>query len=136
MIYRLEDNFWFLGEEFFRVPNAFWGPSNPVSSRRSKSSRRLVPSRRAMATKTNERKLFRCAVYTRKSSKHGLEQDFNSLDAQREAAEAAADRIRRRNAPPRTTGLPLAAERTVLALRPACPTPSYPEPVKSRGGAA
>jgi len=36
----------------------------------------------------NERKFFRCAVYTRKSSEHGLEQDFNSLDAQREAAEA------------------------------------------------
>src|SRR5215468_472214 len=37
---------------------------------------------------TNERKFLRCAVYTRKSSEHGLEQDFNSLDAQREAAEA------------------------------------------------
>jgi len=36
----------------------------------------------------NERKSFRCAIYTRKSSEHGLEQDFNSLDAQREAAEA------------------------------------------------
>jgi site-specific DNA recombinase len=30
----------------------------------------------------------RCAVYTRKSTKEGLEQAFNSLDAQREAAEA------------------------------------------------
>ncbi len=30
----------------------------------------------------------RCAVYTRKSTEEGLEQDFNSLDAQREAAEA------------------------------------------------
>jgi DNA invertase Pin-like site-specific DNA recombinase len=29
-----------------------------------------------------------CAVYTRKSSEEGLEQDFNSLDAQREACEA------------------------------------------------
>jgi len=29
-----------------------------------------------------------CAVYTRKSSEEGLEQEFNSLDAQREAAEA------------------------------------------------
>ena len=29
---------------------------------------------------------FRCAVYTRKSSEEGLEQDFNSLDAQRECA--------------------------------------------------
>jgi site-specific DNA recombinase len=33
-------------------------------------------------------KALRCAIYTRKSSKHGLEQEFNSLDAQREAAEA------------------------------------------------
>ena len=28
---------------------------------------------------------IRCAVYTRKSTDEGLEQDFNSLDAQREA---------------------------------------------------
>lgn len=31
---------------------------------------------------------FRCAIYTRKSSDEGLEQEFNSLDAQREACEA------------------------------------------------
>jgi DNA invertase Pin-like site-specific DNA recombinase len=31
---------------------------------------------------------MRCAVYTRKSSEEGLAQEFNSLDAQREAAEA------------------------------------------------
>jgi site-specific DNA recombinase len=30
----------------------------------------------------------RCAVYTRKSSEEGLERDFNSLHAQREACEA------------------------------------------------
>jgi len=30
----------------------------------------------------------RCAIYTRKSSEEGLEQEFNSLDAQREACEA------------------------------------------------
>ena len=30
----------------------------------------------------------RCAIYTRKSSEEGLEQDFNSLHAQREASEA------------------------------------------------
>ncbi len=29
-----------------------------------------------------------CAIYTRKSSEEGLEQDFNSLQAQREACEA------------------------------------------------
>lgn len=34
------------------------------------------------------RKIIRCAIYTRKSSEEGLEQDFNSLDAQREAGEA------------------------------------------------
>ncbi|MDP2619263.1 MAG: recombinase family protein [Hyphomicrobiales bacterium] len=35
---------------------------------------------------TNTR--YRCAIYTRKSTEEGLEQDFNSLDAQREACEA------------------------------------------------
>ena len=32
--------------------------------------------------------LIRCAIYTRKSSEEGLEQEFNSLDAQRESGEA------------------------------------------------
>ena len=30
----------------------------------------------------------RCAIYTRKSSEEGLDQEFNSLAAQREACEA------------------------------------------------
>src|SRR5580698_1857355 len=30
--------------------------------------------------------VIRCAIYTRKSTEEGLEQDFNTLDAQREAA--------------------------------------------------
>lgn len=33
-------------------------------------------------------KKIRCAVYTRKSSEDGLEQGFNSLEAQREACAA------------------------------------------------
>ncbi len=33
-------------------------------------------------------KLVRCAIYTRKSTEHGLEKEFNSLDAQRDACEA------------------------------------------------
>ncbi len=33
-------------------------------------------------------KAFRCAIYTRKSSEEGLEQDFNSLHAQRESCDA------------------------------------------------
>jgi site-specific DNA recombinase len=32
--------------------------------------------------------VFRCAIYTRKSSEEGLEQDFNSLHAQRESCDA------------------------------------------------
>ncbi len=31
---------------------------------------------------------LRCAIYTRKSTEEGLDKDFNTLDAQREAAEA------------------------------------------------
>ena len=30
----------------------------------------------------------RCAIYTRKSSEEGLDQEFNSLQAQREACES------------------------------------------------
>ncbi|RLC08694.1 MAG: recombinase family protein, partial [Deltaproteobacteria bacterium] len=33
------------------------------------------------------RSAIRCAIYTRKSTDEGLEQEFNSLDAQREAGE-------------------------------------------------
>src|SRR5208337_515360 len=33
-------------------------------------------------------KKVRCAIYTRKSTEEGLEQEFNSLDAQRESAQA------------------------------------------------
>jgi site-specific DNA recombinase len=35
-----------------------------------------------------ERKVTRCAIYTRKSTEEGLEQEFNSLDAQHEACAA------------------------------------------------
>jgi hypothetical protein len=36
-------------------------------------------------TEVGQQAKRRCAIYTRKSSEEGLEQDFNSLDAQREA---------------------------------------------------
>lgn len=36
----------------------------------------------------SENRKYRCVIYTRKSTTDGLEQDFNSLDAQREACEA------------------------------------------------
>jgi len=40
------------------------------------------------ATEKNIPQPIRCAIYTRKSTEEGLDQEFNSLDSQREAAEA------------------------------------------------
>src|SRR5260370_22228546 len=40
------------------------------------------------ATRMRRNGTVRCAIYTRKSSEEGLEQEFNSLQAQREACEA------------------------------------------------
>src|ERR1035438_1380486 len=40
------------------------------------------------SARTSEIKTVRCAIYTRKSTEEGLQQQFNSLDAQREASEA------------------------------------------------
>ena len=47
--------------------------------------RRKVPTSEAMPATT---KKLRCAVYTRKSTDEGLDKEFNTLDAQREACEA------------------------------------------------
>src|SRR5690606_16321553 len=53
---------------------------------------RQAMSRRARQEATTEDgrtgRGIRCAIYTRKSSDEGLDQEFNSLDAQRESAEA------------------------------------------------
>ena len=38
--------------------------------------------------KDKEIRKLNCAIYTRKSTEEGLDQDFNTLDAQRESAEA------------------------------------------------
>src|SRR6201998_2127958 len=40
------------------------------------------------ATRTRRNGTVRCAIYTRKSSEEGLEQDFKSLQGQRESCEA------------------------------------------------
>lgn len=37
---------------------------------------------------TEQKKRIRCAIYTRKSTEEGLDMEFNSLDAQREAGES------------------------------------------------
>ncbi|MGB9455629.1 MAG: recombinase family protein [Bryobacteraceae bacterium] len=51
--------------------------------RKSSPEAKVIPTR------------LRCAIYTRKSTEEGLEQDFNTLDAQREAAEAFIQSQRR-----------------------------------------
>src|SRR5437763_1108391 len=43
---------------------------------------------RSAASATRHTRRVRCAIYTRKSSEEGLDQEFNSLQAQREACEA------------------------------------------------
>ena len=53
---------------------------------------RLMPVPERLSAKPNGRgegaKTIRCAIYTRKSTEEGLEQEFNSLDAQAEACAA------------------------------------------------
>jgi len=43
---------------------------------------------RKKTIKKNADPVVRCAIYTRKSTEEGLDQDFNTLDAQRESGEA------------------------------------------------
>src|SRR5229473_7730172 len=52
----------------------------------ARSSVALAPARASNGS--GGTKTIRCAIYTRKSTEEGLQQEFNSLDAQREASEA------------------------------------------------
>src|SRR5215218_1067770 len=55
------------------------GPGSGCLGPGSRAMKRLMPS---------SVKKLRCAVYTRKSTDEGLEKEFNTLDAQRDACEA------------------------------------------------
>ena len=57
-----------------------------MAERQGRPERRRSASKDAAQNPRSGR--LRCAIYTRKSSEEGLEQEFNSLDAQREACEA------------------------------------------------
>src|SRR5579871_1086800 len=72
-------------------PSAPWprpSPANTAAATFSSNSGRS----HEMPPKNNQAptspRVVRCACYTRKSTEEGLEQEFNSLDAQRESAEA------------------------------------------------
>src|SRR5436190_4575403 len=60
-------------------------PAPNGTDRGSSGCGQLLVGRVPMA---GEAKIIRCAIYTRKSTEDGLEQEFNSLDAQRDAGEA------------------------------------------------
>ena len=64
-------------------PRFFGLRQRPLDSHFKRESRAMARADHARAGLT-----IRCAIYTRKSSDEGLEQEFNSLDAQREACEA------------------------------------------------
>src|SRR5262249_60302579 len=51
-------------------------------------SQRSAAARKGATMKPTEQKAVRCRIYTRKSTEHNLDLEFNSLDAQREACEA------------------------------------------------
>src|SRR5215470_16796241 len=63
-------------------------PARAGTARLSSACARGTEARRRCAMMASKAAIRWCAVYTRKSSEEGLEQQFNSLDAQREAAEA------------------------------------------------
>src|SRR5258707_10711672 len=78
-------------------PGIFWPQASPrpnMTLPRAKHHRRGAGRGRAEDRHSGGSDLhgvtrkLRCAVYTRKSSEEGLEMEFNSLDAQREACEA------------------------------------------------
>src|SRR5260370_2837970 len=63
-------------------------PARAGTVRLSSACARGTDTRRRCAMTANKAAIRWCAVYTCKSSEEGLEQQFNSLHAQREAAEA------------------------------------------------
>src|SRR5205085_6016941 len=65
-------------------PAVLW----PDQASRCFGRRRGRPMTRSTSSGTRQNLRVRCAIYTRKSSEEGLEQEFNSLQAQREACEA------------------------------------------------
>src|ERR1039458_6203598 len=60
----------------------------PRRHQMARSSARRLAAHGANGSAAAETKVIRCAIYTRKSTEEGLQQEFNSLDAQREAGEA------------------------------------------------
>src|SRR5665648_1165208 len=63
-------------------------PASSVSCAPVQTLRRGPAMAKSREPATRSSRRLRCAIYTRKSSDEGLDQAFNSLDAQREACAA------------------------------------------------
>ena len=93
-----EDGFEYEGQRYRsltviaeRITGAHWsGPRFFGLTKRARgfAPRGGQPMTRSAASSARRNGTVRCAIYTRKSSEEGLEQEFNSLQAQREACEA------------------------------------------------
>src|SRR5439155_18317334 len=88
-VYRIAEPASLLNPQFAisRLARALASRSPGSVPRRPKGRDRLCNQARAETTATWRNGTVRCAIYTRKSSEEGLEQEFNSLQAQREACE-------------------------------------------------
>ena len=75
------DTYGSLSKVAFAITGARWNSSRFFGSARSATVGGPI-------VKNGTTKSVRCAIYTRVSTDHGLEQDFNSLDAQHDAAQA------------------------------------------------
>jgi DNA invertase Pin-like site-specific DNA recombinase len=76
------------GPRFFGLRNPGPPPRMVTVAERQRSSSRRLGRDTVHAAPGAGPTRRRCAIYTRKSSEEGLEQAFNSLDAQRDACEA------------------------------------------------
>jgi hypothetical protein len=92
-----EDGFEYAGENYpsltkiaQKITGAHWSGRASSGCLNQAPNVRISGGAMAEPEKTQRRpaKKARCAIYTRKSSEEGLEQAFNSLDAQREACAA------------------------------------------------
>jgi hypothetical protein len=83
------------GHRFFGLRRGKTAGADEAQERRKRRVGAAPTAGRAASSGTSAtmkdpatKRSFRCAIYTRVSTDQGLEQDFNSLDAQREASEA------------------------------------------------
>jgi len=71
-----------------RITGAHWSGPRSLASTSERVLPHAAPNGKSQQPQTRRNRTVRCAIYTRKSSEEGLEQEFNSLQAQREACEA------------------------------------------------